>query len=454
MLLSNSGAEVDARKSDALKANDEVATKLRQLQQEVGTFAEDDTKANHLVADIATIEAQYAPIALRVIKAMDSFDNAQAILLMGKQGYPLLVSLTNATNAYDEFTKLRAESLIAEASKNFSRQRALLIGICVSSVFAAIVAGLLIARGLTLALGAEPDLLRDITQRVASGDIRPVVSAAGAPAGSILASIGHMQVSLVNLISDVRGAAHSIADGTAEIAIGNAELNARTEQQAASLEETAATMEELTSTVKMNAENAHQASVLATSASDIASQGNSAVSKVIGSIQAIHAGSNRVAEITGIIEGIAFQTNILALNAAVEAARAGEQGRGFAVVASEVRSLAQRSSSAAKEIKEVISSSLERIEDGSVLAQQAELTMLEVNRAVHQVSDLMSEIAAASEEQSRGITQINAAVTQMDTVTQKNASLVHDAATASKTLEKQGAQLSAAVSSFRVESTL
>ena len=451
MLLSNSGAEVDARKADALRANDEVHAKLKQLQDEVGGRSDNDAKADALVADIAGIEAQYAPIAMRMIKAMDNFDNADAILLMGKQGYPLLVSLTNATNAYDDFTQARASALIADAADSFARQRFLLVGICVISVLSATVAGLLITRDLTCALGAEPDLLREVTQRVAEGDLRPVASASAAPSGSILASISYMQTSLVRLISNVRGAPTSIADGTAEIATGNAELNARTVQQAASLEETAATMEELTSTVKLNAENAHQASILAANASEIASRGNAVVGQVIGAIQAIHTGSNRIAEITGIIEGIAFQTNILALNAAVEAARAGEQGRGFAVVAGEVRSLAQRSSIAAKEITEVIGSSVGRIEDGSVLAQQAELTMLEVTKAVNQVSNLMGEIAAASEEQSHGISQINAAVTQMDAATQKNAALVHDAANASKTLEAQGARLSIAISSFHVE---
>ncbi|MBN3854023.1 methyl-accepting chemotaxis protein [Paraburkholderia sp. Ac-20340] len=451
MLLSNSGAEVDARKADALRANDDVHAKLKQLQDEVGMHSDNDAKADALVADIAGVEAQYAPIAMRVIKAMDNFDNADAILLMGRQGYPLLVSLTNATNAYDDFTQARANALIANASESFARQRLLLIGICVVSVLSAIIAGLLITRGLTRALGAEPDLLREVTQRVADGDLRPVASASDAPSGSILASISYMQASLVRLISNVHGVATRIADGTAEIATGNAELNARTEQQAASLEETAATMEELTSTVKLNAENAHQASILAANASETAARGNAVVGQVIGAIQAIHTGSNRIAEITGIIEGIAFQTNILALNAAVEAARAGEQGRGFAVVASEVRSLAQRSSTAAKEITEVIGSSVARIEDGSVLAQQAELAMLEVTKAVNQVSNLMGEIAAASEEQSRGISQINAAVSHMDAATQQNAALVHDAANASKSLEVQGAQLSTAISTFRVE---
>jgi len=451
MLLSNSGAEVDARKSDALSADNEVHMKLKQLQDENAEHGDSDANANGLVANIVGVEAQYSPIAMRMIKAMDNFDNAEAILLMGKQGYPLLVSLTNAANAYDDFTQARAQALIADASESFSHQRVLLVGICVVSVLSAIVAGVFITRGLTQALGAEPDVLREVTQRVAEGDLRPVSSASDAPSGSILASISDMQTSLVRLISNVRGAATSIADGTAEIATGNAELNARTEQQAASLEETAATMEELTSTVKLNAENAHQASVLAAGASETAGRGNAVVGQVIGAIQAIHTGSNRIAEITGIIEGIAFQTNILALNAAVEAARAGEQGRGFAVVAGEVRSLAQRSSTAAKEITEVIASSVARIEDGSVLAQQAELTMLEVTKAVNQVSNLMGEIAAASEEQSRGISQINAAVSQMDAATQQNAALVHDAANASKALEVQGAQLSTAISTFRVE---
>jgi methyl-accepting chemotaxis protein-1 (serine sensor receptor) len=227
------------------------------------------------------------------------------------------------------------------------------------------------------------------------------------------------------------------------------DLSQRTEQQAASLQETASSMEQLTSTVKQNADNAQQGSMLAANASSVAQKGSTVVGRMVDTMHDISESSTKIADLTGIIEGIAFQTNILALNAAVEAARAGEQGRGFAVVASEVRSLAQRSSSAAKEIKDLIATSVDKIRDGSALAGEAGKTMSEVTLAVTRVTDIISEIAAASSEQSRGIEQVNLAITQMDNVTQQNAALVEEAA-ASRSMEDQGQQLNEAVGFFQV----
>ena len=261
-----------------------------------------------------------------------------------------------------------------------------------------------------------------------------------------------MQASLVRLIGQVRTAADGIATGSSQIASGNQDLSSRTEQQAASLQETASSMEQLTATVRQNAESAQHASALAGGASDVARKGSAVVSQVVETMTDISHSSWKIAEITGIIEGIAFQTNILALNAAVEAARAGAQGRGFAVVASEVRSLAQRSSSAAKEIKALIGASVQKIQDGSRFADDAGHTMTEVTNAVARVTDIMGEIAAASTEQSRGIEQVNIAITQMDEVTQQNAALVEEAAAASKSLEDQGHRLTEAVAFFRVGS--
>jgi methyl-accepting chemotaxis protein-1 (serine sensor receptor) len=309
---------------------------------------------------------------------------------------------------------------------------------------------MLITRGIVRALGAEPDQLGEVARRVASGDLGPVADAERAPPGSVLASMSTMQTSLVGLIGDVRASADSIATGSSQIATGNIDLSTRTEQQAASLEETASSMEQLTATVRQNAENAQQASTLSATASAVAQQGNAVVGRVVDTMSSISSSSSKIADITGIIEGIAFQTNILALNAAVEAARAGEEGRGFAVVASEVRSLAQRSSSAAKEIKELISASVETIADGSALAGSAGSTMADVLQAVTRVSDIMGEIAAASGEQSRGIEQVNVAIAQMDQVTQQNAALVEEAAAASQSLDEQGRRLTQAVAFFRL----
>jgi methyl-accepting chemotaxis protein-1 (serine sensor receptor) len=259
-----------------------------------------------------------------------------------------------------------------------------------------------------------------------------------------------MNERLTTIVGRVRDSSTSIAGAAREIAAGNMDLSQRTEQQAASLQETASSMEELTSTVKQNADNAQQGSMLAANASSVARKGSEVVGQVVSTMHDISDSSTKIADITGIIEGIAFQTNILALNAAVEAARAGEQGRGFAVVASEVRSLAQRSSSAAKEIKDLIATSVDKIRDGSALAGEAGKTMTEVTQAVARVTDIMSENAAASSEQSRGIEQVNLAITQMDNVTQQNAALVEEAAAASRSMEDQGQQLNEAVAFFRI----
>ncbi|KVE38915.1 methyl-accepting chemotaxis protein [Burkholderia sp. BDU5] len=309
---------------------------------------------------------------------------------------------------------------------------------------------LVIIRNVRASLGGEPDEAATLAARIAAGDLtRPVAVRAGDET-SMMAAMRDMQGRLQSTIGGIRLAAESIAAASHEIAAGNHDLSQRTEQQAASLEETAASMEELTATVKQNAENARQASGLANSASEIALKGNDVVSRVIGTMGEINDSSQKIADIIGVIDGIAFQTNILALNAAVEAARAGEQGRGFAVVAGEVRSLAQRSATAAKEIKQLIDASVERVHNGSALVGQAGTTMTEILQAVRRVTDIMGEIAAASEEQSSGISQVGRAVTQMDEMTQQNAALVEEAAAAASSLQEQAARLRESVSAFQV----
>jgi len=308
----------------------------------------------------------------------------------------------------------------------------------------------LIIRNVRASLGGEPEQAARLAANIAQGDLTQAVAVRPHDRTSMMAAMHEMQSRLQRTIGEIRSSAESIASATQQIAAGNGDLSQRTEQQAASLQETAASMEELTATVKQNADNARQASGLAHNASEIATRGNDVVSRVIDTMGEINESSRQIADIIGVIEGIAFQTNILALNAAVEAARAGEQGRGFAVVAGEVRSLAQRSGTAAKEIKQLIGASVERVHNGSTLVQQAGATMGEILQAVQRVTDIMGEIAAASEEQSGGISQVGRAVTQMDEVTQQNAALVEQAAAAAASLQDQARRLRDTVSAFRV----
>ncbi|WP_238924941.1 methyl-accepting chemotaxis protein [Achromobacter insuavis] len=287
--------------------------------------------------------------------------------------------------------------------------------------------------------------------RIAGGDLTTRVEVQSTnEIGALMAAVKRMQESLARTVSTVRRGVDEINVGSREISAGNTDLSSRTEQQAASLEETAASMEELASTVKQNADNARQANQLAASASDVAERGGSAVAEVVNTMQGISASSRKISEIVSVIDGIAFQTNILALNAAVEAARAGEQGKGFAVVAGEVRSLAQRSAQAAKEIKGLIEDSVTKVGAGSQQVERAGATMQEIVASVKRVTDIMGEISAASEEQSSGIDQVNRAVSQMDEVTQQNAALVEEAAAAAGSLQEQAQRLAEAVAVFKI----
>jgi methyl-accepting chemotaxis protein-1 (serine sensor receptor) len=291
----------------------------------------------------------------------------------------------------------------------------------------------------------------DHFERIAKGDLtKSAHTDRTNEIGRLFVGIERMRMNLTAMVGSVHHGAESIDVGAREIASGNTDLSQRTEEQAASLQETASSMEQLTSTVKQNAENARQASQLAVNASDIASRGGQVVEEVVVTMNAISSSSSKVVDIIGVIEGIAFQTNILALNAAVEAARAGEDGRGFAVVAGEVRSLAQRSAAAAKEIKSLIGDSTAKVESGSVLVTRAGKTMEEIVQAVHRVTDIMGEISAASDEQSQGIEQVSRAVGQMDEVTQQNAALVEQAAAAAASLEEQTRKLKDVVSHWQV----
>ncbi|MFL9895722.1 methyl-accepting chemotaxis protein [Paraburkholderia sp. RL17-381-BIF-C] len=356
--------------------------------------------------------------------------------------------LANSDDALRKFQFTSAKDGYDAAQSAFELFRLVSAGALLIGVLAAAISYLTLSRAIARPLDAALGHF----DAISAGDLRrPVVVTSRDEMGQLLEGIARMQRSLTETVRTVRSGSESIATATREIAAGNIDLSSRTEEQASALQETASSMEELTGTVKQNADNARQASSLAANASEIANKGSAVVEKVVGTMGDINQSSAKIADIISIIEGIAFQTNILALNAAVEAARAGEEGRGFAVVAGEVRSLAQRSSAAAKEIKELIDTSVERVQSGSALVDEAGRTMTDIIGAVQRVTDIMGEIAAASEEQSSGIDQVARAVTQMDEVTQQNAALVEEAAAAASSLEDQAGKLRQAVAVFHLE---
>jgi len=322
-----------------------------------------------------------------------------------------------------------------------------LSGLTLFAVLSASILAVTIQRSITRPLRAAVEF----TQLVAAGDLSREIEAQGKDEVSeLLIALKTMVANLASIVDKVRSGTETISTGSQQISAGNQDLSARTEEQASSLEETASSMEELTSTVKQNADNARQASTLAVSASCIAARGGEVVADVVTTMGAINDSSQKIVSIIGVIDSIAFQTNILALNAAVEAARAGEQGRGFAVVASEVRNLAQRSAAAAKEIKDLISASVDKVSQGTKLVHQAGDTMVEVVESIRRVSDLVADISSASQEQNAGIAQINDAITQMDQVTQQNAALVEEAASAAEAMHDQAKLLAAQVSVFKI----
>lgn len=350
--------------------------------------------------------------------------------------------------AYMEQNDRLHDIAVSDNNASYSQAMWILVGVMIV-VLAVIFA---VWFGIKASLVAPMNRLIDSIRHITGGDlVKPIEVDGSNEMGQLAESLRHMQGELMRTVGDVRNGANAIYSGASEIATGNNDLSSRTEQQAASLEETAASMEQLTATVKQNAENARQASHLALSASETAQRGGKVVDNVVQTMRDISTSSQKIADIISVIDGIAFQTNILALNAAVEAARAGEQGRGFAVVAGEVRNLAQRSAQAAREIKSLIEDSVGKVDVGSTLVESAGETMAEIVSAVTRVTDIMGEIASASDEQSRGIDQVGLAVAEMDRVTQQNAALVEESAAAAAALEEQASRLTEAVAVFRIQ---
>jgi len=346
-----------------------------------------------------------------------------------------------------ELQRDESKTEFLEAQKHYD-QIFMITGVVIAlGILLAVVLGFLLMSAIVAPLKKAVD----IADAVASGDLTSRIEVdSNNETGRLLQALKTMNDNLVELVGKVRMSTDQIATASSEIAAGNSDLSQRTEEQASSLEETASSMEELTSTVKQNADNARQANQLASGASEIAVKGGMVVGQVVQTMSSINESSKKIVDIISVIDGIAFQTNILALNAAVEAARAGEQGRGFAVVATEVRTLAQRSAAAAKEIKELINASVSKVADGTRLVDEAGATMDEIVSAVKRVTDIMSEISAASQEQSSGIEQVNQAVTQMDEVTQQNAALVEEATAAAESMQEQAQALTHAVTVFKL----
>lgn len=450
LVLVNTAADMEVERKVVLQAQANVVSNLQKLN-ELAKEKSVSEEARHMIEKISDLEKQYSPVALSIVDLALHDKKEEAIVKMNNECRPLLAALEIASNDYETFTARQSSALILEAQQNSSRVKNLIILLSISAVVISVAAGMLISYKLLKALGAEPGDLCDAVTRVADGDLTGELNVRSSDTTSILAAVMRMQSSLSTVVKSVRQDADTVSTAAAEISAGNSDLSTRTEQQASSLEETASSMEELTSTVRQNTDNARQANTLAIAASDIATKGGNVVSQVVGTMDSISEASRKIVDIISVIDGIAFQTNILALNAAVEAARAGEQGRGFAVVASEVRNLAQRSASAAKEIKVLIDDSVERVDLGTKLAADAGATMSEVVDSVKRVTDVIAEIVSASQEQSSGIEQINQAISQMDNVTQQNASLVEEAAAAAESLRDQAGNLVHTVSVFKLD---
>jgi len=377
----------------------------------------------------------------------DPSKSEEARKLYGGASEQEYLALSSAIAAEWNLNKSLARTLAQQGESTFHMALTVLAVGCIAALAIGIGAAWLITKSIIFPIQQS---LR-VAQRVAAGDLTSHIEVESRDeTGQLLQALKDMNGALVNIVSEVRNGTETIASASQQIATGNADLSSRTESQAGSLEETASSMEELTSTVKQNADNARQANQLAVSASEVAVKGGAVVSEVVDTMGLINESARKIVDIIGVIDGIAFQTNILALNAAVEAARAGEQGRGFAVVASEVRNLAQRSAQAAKEIKALIDNSVEKVDAGSKLVDQAGVTMQEVVESIRRVTDIMGEISAASAEQTSGIEQVQQAVTQMDETTQQNAALVEEAAAAAESLREQADKLAQVVSVFKL----
>ncbi|SHH44838.1 methyl-accepting chemotaxis protein [Massilia sp. CF038] len=433
-----------AKELSNIEARNAAATKaLAELSKSTA-----DAKGQEILKNIATVRDRFIPGQASFVGLINEDKKDDAMV-------KFMFSLRPQQNKYldqlDKFVAYQNEEMVKagqDASAQTQRTQLMIMVLAGVAALLSLVVAVFATRSITTPLKEAVG----VAQRVANGDLTSDIHVSSSDeTGQMMEALRHMNASLIKIVAQVRSGTDSIAEASAEIASGNMDLSSRTEQQANSLGQTSSSMRELTSTVQQNADNARQANQLAAKASEVAARGGSVVSHVVDTMGSITASSKKIVDIIGVIDGIAFQTNILALNAAVEAARAGEQGRGFAVVAAEVRNLAQRSAGAAKEIKALIGDSVDKVREGSTLVEQAGVTMEEVVASVRRVTDIMGEITSASQEQSVGIAHVNTTILEMDETTQQNAALVEEAAAAAASMQDQAAGLARVVSVFKLD---
>jgi methyl-accepting chemotaxis protein len=445
LLIMKDAAMIEEEKQQIVKRRKEVEGYLAELDRLLST-----PKGREIFNAIADARTKYRTGQTEYLKLIDEGRKEAAAEVLINVVVPDQQKYFGQVKALVALGGKLMEKSGTEANEQYRSGAAIMLGLAGTAILAACGFAWWVARSITRPLS---DAVR-VARTVASGDLTSDITVRSKDeTGELMQALKEMDASLGKIVGQVRSGTEMIATASGQIAAGNMDLSSRTEQQAGSLEETASSMEELTSTVKQNAENARQANALAVSASEVARKGGAVVAQVVETMGAINDSSKKIVDIIGVIDGIAFQTNILALNAAVEAARAGEQGRGFAVVASEVRNLAQRSAQAAHEVKALIGDSVEKADSGAKLVDEAGDTMQEIVESIRQVTDIMGEITAASVEQTAEIEQINQAIAQMEQATQQNASLVEEAAAASQAMQDQARHLELVVGAFRIDTT-
>ena len=446
LVLVTTPADRELEHAAVVAAHERMAKALEALAHQIAADPTATARDQEAVKQLYDIEDRYGKVALAIVKLATEGQREAAITKMNDECRPLLARLIRAASDYVVYDKQLAQATVAESAQAYARDRDVMIVTCAVAAIGAMGLGWMLSIVVTRPLNRAVD----IAEAVASGDLRAeIVADSKDETGQLLGALGRMNANLSAMVGSIRTCADGISTASHQIASGNQDLSSRTEQQASALQETASSMQQMTTTVQQNAESSRMANQLAGQATAVAGQGGQVVQRVIATMAGISDSSRKMADIIGVIDGIAFQTNILALNAAVEAARAGEQGRGFAVVASEVRSLAQRSAGAAKEIKGLIADSADRVHAGAALVGEAGQTMTSIVSQVQRVTDLVGEINASTSEQSTGIAQVNQAVTSIDQGTQQNAALVEESAAAAESLKHQAVQLLTVIAQFK-----